>query len=1194
MKNYEDKIYSLGETVTGQTQAMSQAVQKTLENNGGVGIMTGSYDQNLSILSVNNLLLHSTGYTFDTFMEQTKGSLRNFFYDEEDILERDRFLQLHGTGEAQILAADGTVNNVRLCKEDATDEAGRQIWVMSVQVNWDHVNLALLNEAIYSGFWYFDCDENSEIVNANWSHEFRKMLGYHDTLDFPNKLESWSDLLHPQDKERVMVQLQAAIKDKTNQIKYQVEYRMRMKDNQYQWFRASAEVIRRLDGSASRIAGIFINIDGEKKEIMQAQKSAAFHRAFTKADLCEYYVNLEANTFDTFKVEPSLMTVFEQSHTWDELIRHFVDSYVVETDKKAVSSFYDRGYIAERLKGLETELALECRITLNGEERWVRNVVIRGEIEDSEYAMIFLRDITEAKVESARHLQMAADNASMEQLIQSIVRLVDRFVVCDLENDRYEFYNLNGQMIYKPLGFYHDFQMQVLEKYKTLEPLEAIDILIAPDNIRKKLKSENDIYKFEYCSLDEKTYKIASYIPLEWKNGKLEKVLLASMDVTQEKKAEIESRQALKEAYRSAENANRAKTEFLSNMSHDIRTPMNAIVGLTAIAGANIESQDRVIECLSKITESSRHLLGLINEVLDMARIESGKMTLAQEDFNLSELVDNLITLTKPVLDEHKHNFDIHINHIEHEAVCGDSLRIQQVFVNLMSNAIKYTPDGGNITFSIEEKPNGFSELGCYEFTIEDNGIGMSPEFQKIMFDPFSRADDHRTTRVQGTGLGMAISRNIVNLMNGTIKVDSTLHKGTKITVTIYLELQEKEKEQDRDLMNLPVLVVDDDRTCCESTVATLKEIGIMGEWVLSGREAIECCYARHELKDDYFAVILDWKMPDMDGIETARQIRKRIGKEITIIVLTSYEFSEIEEEAKAAGVDAFIAKPLFRSRLTATLRQFTSGRKEKTARNYLDELAKNRLSYIAKAEKVSMERLMRALEEIRSCQPKPGSGFAGEDNVQYVVPDVLVERRGEEFIVTTNTAVMPRLTVSHSYVKLLREKADAQTEEYIAEQLKRAEWALQCISRRESTLQQVVEAIVGKQRDFFSEPQGQLVPLRLVDIAEQLNIHESTVSRAVKEKYLQCERGVFPLHAFFSKAMTSAEAGTDVSADSIKNRLRAIIDAEEKTKPLSDRELTERLTAEGVQICRRTVAKYREAMGIAGASGRKRYDAEK
>ena len=674
---------------------------------------------------------------------------------------------------------------------------------------------------------------------------------------------------------------------------------------------------------------------------MQAHKSAAFHRAFTKADLCEYYVNLEANTFDTFKVEPSLMTVFEQSYTWDELIRHFVDSYVVETDKKAVSSFYDRGYIAERLKGLETELALECRITLNGEERWVRNVVIRGEIEDSEYAMIFLRDITEAKVESARHLQMAADNASMEQLIQSIVRLVDRFVVCDLENDRYEFYNLNGQMIYKPLGFYHDFRIQVLEKYKTLEPLDALAALILPENIRKNLQDENDIYKFEYCSIDENTYKIASFIPLEWNGTKLVKALLASMDVSQEKKAEIESHKALKEAYRAAENASRAKTEFLSNMSHDIRTPMNAIVGLTAIAGANIESQDRVVECLGKITKSSRHLLGLINEVLDMARIESGRMSLAEEDFSLPELVDNLLTLTKPAIDEHKHQFEVHVEHIEHEAVCGDSLRIQQVFVNLMSNAIKYTPDGGNITFTIKEKPNGFSELGCYEFSIEDNGIGMTPEFQKIMFEPFSRADDHRTTKVQGTGLGMAIARNIVNLMNGDIQVESAPNKGTKITVTVYLKLQENEKEQEKELLDLPVLVVDDDKTCCESTVATLQEIGIAGEWVLTGKEAVERCYARHETNSDYFAVILDWKMPEMDGIATARKIRERIGEEVTIIILTSFDFSEIEEEARAAGVNAFMAKPLFRSRLTATLRQFTSGKKEKNARNYLEDFAK-------------------------------------------------------------------------------------------------------------------------------------------------------------------------------------------------------------------------------------------------------------
>ena len=413
------------------------------------------------------------------------------------------------------------------------------------------------------------------------------------------------------------------------------------------------------------------------------------------------------------------------------------------------------------------------------------------------------------------------------------------------------------------------------------------------------------------------------------------------MDVSQEKKAEIESHKALKEAYRAAENASRAKTEFLSNMSHDIRTPMNAIVGLTAIAGANIESQDRVVECLGKITKSSRHLLGLINEVLDMARIESGRISLAEEDFRLPELVDNLLALTKPAIDEHHHQLEVHIEHIEHEAVCGDSLRIQQVFVNLMSNAVKYTPDGGNITLTIKEKPNGFSELGCYEFSIEDNGIGMTPEFQKIMFEPFSRADDHRTTKVQGTGLGMAIARNIVNLMNGDIQVESAPNKGTKITVTVYLKLQENEKEQEKELLDLPVLVVDDDKTCCESTVATLQEIGIAGEWVLTGKEAVERCYARHETNSDYFAVILDWKMPEMDGIATARKIRERVGEDVTIIILTSFDFSEIEEEARAAGVNAFMAKPLFRSRLTATLRQFKSEKKEENARNYLEDFAK-------------------------------------------------------------------------------------------------------------------------------------------------------------------------------------------------------------------------------------------------------------
>ena len=955
-----DEIYTSDTEKLGEN--VLQAMQNTIHQNGGIGTMTGYYDAGLPILSVSELLLHNLNHSYASLMERTKGLLKNLFYGENvSFLEPERFRQIRGAGEGQILTADGTPVFVRLYKEDTVDADGRPLWVLSVQVNWAYEDLALVNESIHSAPWTLECDETGRIVRASWSHAFRQILGYHDALDFPDQLDAWSNLLHPEDKDRVMTLLFETAADKTNTTKFSVEYRLRLKNGQYQWFRASAEVIRRLDGTASRIAGIICNIEEEKQSRMQAQRAAAFHRAFTSANLCEYYVDLEQNTFDTFKVEASLMTAFEQSQTWDELVKFFVDNYVVEQDKQKVTEFYDRAYITEKLKGLETELCQECRIFLNGETRWVRNVVMRGEIGDSNYAMIFLRDITESKAETAQRMQMASDNASMELLIQSMVRLLDRFVVCDLENDRYRFYNLQGEMIYAPTGTYHDFVEQVAAKYKTLESLDALDARISPENIRRNLQCENDIYKFEYCSLDENTYKIASFIPLEWDGTKLVKVLLASMDVSQEKKAEIESHKALKEAYRAAENASHAKTDFLSNMSHDIRTPMNAIVGLTAIAGANVENQDKVVECLGKITKASRHLLGLINEVLDMARIESGRMSLAEEDFSLPELVDNLLTLTKPAIDEHKHQLEVHIEHIEHEAVCGDSLRIQQVFVNLMSNAIKYTPDGGNITFTIKEKPNGFSELGCYEFSIADNGIGMTPEFQKIMFEPFSRADDHRTTKVQGTGLGMAITRNIVNLMNGDIQVESAPNKGTKITVTVYLKLQKDEKEQEKELFDLPVLVVDDDKTSCESTVETLREIGIAGEWVLTGKEAVERCYARHETNSDYFAVILDWKMPEMDGIETAENGKIAVEKvaaapenwyrlvlmdiqmpvmngyeataairslpgsrgKVPIIAMTANAFAEDVQLAKNTGMNEHIAKPLDLNKLNDVLKQW-------------------------------------------------------------------------------------------------------------------------------------------------------------------------------------------------------------------------------------------------------------------------------
>ena len=384
-------------------------------------------------------------------------------------------------------------------------------------------------------------------------------------------------------------------------------------------------------------------------------------------------------------------------------------------------------------------------------------------------------------------------------------------------------------------------------------------------------------------------------------------------------KKERQQEMALQAAFDAAEAANRAKTDFLSNMSHDIRTPMNGIIGMTAIAAAHIDDRARVQDCLKKTTQASKHLLGLINEVLDMSKIESGKVDLQEEEFNLSDLIGNLVTMTNAQIKEHRHSFSVNISGVTHEAVVGDSLRIQKVFTNLMSNAVKYTPDGGKIRLSITEKPSGQARVGCYEFIFEDNGIGIQEDFLERIFEPFARANHELVERVQGTGLGMPISRNIVRMMGGDIKVKSKPGVGSQFTVTLYLKLQDTVKVHYDKFLDLDVLVADDDALCLESCCGMLNDFGMKAEGVRSGTEAIARVVLHHEQKRDYFACILDWKMPDMDGIATTRAIRKAVGKDVPIIIISAYDWSDIEQEARAAGADAFISKPLFRSRLAKT-----------------------------------------------------------------------------------------------------------------------------------------------------------------------------------------------------------------------------------------------------------------------------------
>ena len=377
----------------------------------------------------------------------------------------------------------------------------------------------------------------------------------------------------------------------------------------------------------------------------------------------------------------------------------------------------------------------------------------------------------------------------------------------------------------------------------------------------------------------------------------------------------------LQVAVEKAESANRAKSTFLSNMSHDIRTPMNAIIGFTTLALSNIDDTDRVKDYLGKTLASSNHLLSLINDVLDMSRIESGKIHLEEVEVNLSDVLHDLKTIVSGQIYAKQLELYMDAMDVTDEDVYCDKTRLNQILLNLLSNAIKFTPAGGTVSVRVRQLAGQVCGCGQYEFRIKDNGIGMSPEFAKKIFEPFERERTSTVSRIQGTGLGMAITKNIVDMMGGTIEVQTAQGKGTEFTVCVPMRAQTEQRpvEKITELEGLKALVVDDDFNTCDSVTKMLVKVGMRAEWTLSGKEAVLRARQSIEMSDVYHAYIIDWRLPDMNGIEVTRQIRS-LHDDTPIIILTAYDWSDIEVEAKAAGVTAFCAKPMFMSDLRETL----------------------------------------------------------------------------------------------------------------------------------------------------------------------------------------------------------------------------------------------------------------------------------
>ena len=371
----------------------------------------------------------------------------------------------------------------------------------------------------------------------------------------------------------------------------------------------------------------------------------------------------------------------------------------------------------------------------------------------------------------------------------------------------------------------------------------------------------------------------------------------------------------LQAAAREAATANKAKTDFLSTMSHDIRTPMNAIIGLTTIAEKNLGDTESVGENLRKITLASNHLLTLINDILDISKVESGKLNLCPQTFSIVETVENLVNLSQPMIKEKNIEFNFRISRLEKEYLYADQLRLNQIYINILSNAIKYTEPGGHVSVDMREEES--QKPGCVRLTyrVADSGIGMSPEFMANMYQAFSRQTDSRVNSIQGTGLGLAITKQMVDLMGGTIDCQSEQGKGTTFTVILDLPIADRQRE-DMMLDPMDVLIVDDDEILLETAVDTLESLGVTADHARSGAEALGMIMHRNKAGRDYRVVILDWKMPDIDGVETIRRIRSEVNSSVPILLISAYDWSDIEDRAKDAGANGFVSKPLFRSKL--------------------------------------------------------------------------------------------------------------------------------------------------------------------------------------------------------------------------------------------------------------------------------------
>lgn len=677
---------------------------------------------------------------------------------------------------------------------------------------------------------------------------------------------------------------------------------------------------------------------GREKKLLEAANREMGYIISGVSTLFPRFVmaDFEQNTYQYLSGTKPEDASFADQGDYESLRQYLSMKQNDESDREEFAKQMHRDAVIEALSE-HSDLRFECHIMRDGHLEWEHmNIICLERKEGRAVKVLIIRqNITEVKEKELR-IQAEMALADRKERQYRIAITSNAFCTYEfnltqdwIENDIVREINGREISLLERAGLKAPCRAsECFEKWKSFvleESIEDYSSVVNITHLKERFEqgdAEVDVDYWANISNEEQMCVRQSFIMTKDYDTDDIMVMVVSKEITEQVQKQREQTQALQDALMQAQHANRAKTTFLSNMSHDIRTPMNAIIGFATIAASHIDNKDQVRDCLQKVLSSSNHLLSLINDILDMSRIESGRVQIKEQECNISELMHNLVNIIQPQVKAKQLELFIDTFEVANEDVIADSLKLNQVFINLLSNAVKYTPAGGTVTFRIMQKTTFRHGYGDYVFIIKDNGIGMSKEFVQHIFEPFEREVTVTQSGIQGTGLGMAITKNIVEMMNGTISVESEAGKGSTFTVELTLQLQDVERnaEQLQELHGLRALVVDDDFNVCDSVSKMLKKIGMRAEWTTSGREAAYRAKIAYDEGDSYHTYIIDLQMPELSGVETARKIRKVVGDEAPIIILTAYDWTDIEEEAKEAGITAFCAKPLFMSDLKSAL----------------------------------------------------------------------------------------------------------------------------------------------------------------------------------------------------------------------------------------------------------------------------------